>query len=151
RATKEVEQLKATSRPNVFENILVREVLSVKEGVQRKLVVETVDQNGKRLSYKSEAGVITLDMKNNSVPFLSDDPSIHELCVQIEQTFNMYKDHYSAQQLRVMVNKIMQSLAPTPVRKNGDIYYIPATKSIRLKQLIQFLSFLDNSEGYKVP
>src|SRR5690625_297609 len=151
RATKEVEQRKATSRPNVFENILVREVFSDKQAVQRNLVVETVDQNGKRLSYNSKAGVITLDKKNNSVTFLSDDTSINEVCVQIEQKFNIYKDHYSAQQLRVMVNKIMQSLAPTPVRKNGGIYFIPATKSIRLKQLIQFLSFLDNSEGYKVP
>src|SRR5699024_4012933 len=151
RATKEVEQRKANSRPNVFENILVREVFSDKQAVQRNLVVETVDQNGKRLSYNSKAGVITLDKKNNSVTFLSDDTSINEVCVQIEQKFNDYKDHYSAQQLRVMVNKIKQSLAPTPVRKNGGIYFIPATKSIRLKQLIQFLSFLDNSEGYKVP
>lgn len=151
RATKEVEQRKATSRPNVFENILVREVFSDKQAVQRNLVVETVDQNGKRLSYNSKAGVITLDKRNNAVTFLSDDTSINEVCVQIEQKFNIYKDHYSAQQLRVMVNKIMQSLAPTPVRKNGGIYFIPATKSIRLKQLIQFLSFLDNSEGYKVP
>src|SRR5699024_11530060 len=136
---------------NVFENIRVPEVLSDKQAVQRNLVDETIDRNGKRLSYHSKAGVITLDKQNSSVTFLADDTSINEVCVQIEQKFNIYKDHYPAQQLPVMVNKIMQSLAPTPVRKNGGIYFIPATKSIRLKQLIQFLSFLDNSEGYKVP
>src|SRR5699024_7504379 len=117
----------ATSRPNVFANILVRQVFSYKQVVQRNFVVVAVDQNRKRLSYNSKAGVIKLDKKNNSVTFLSNDTSINEVCIQIEQKFNIYKDHYSAQQLRVMVNKIMQSLAPTPVRKNGGIYFIPAT------------------------
>src|SRR5699024_4538554 len=122
RAAKEIAQRKPTSRPYELENRLVRGVLTEKQAGQRTLAAETVDQNGKRLSYNANAGVITLDKKNNSVTFLSDDTSINEVCVQIEQKFNIYKDHYSAQQLRVMVNKIMQSLAPTPVRKNGGIY-----------------------------
>lgn len=151
RATKEVEQRKQTSNPNVFYNILVREVYSDQKSIQRNIVIETVDQNGKRLSYKPKSAVITLDKKNSTVSFVTDDPSIKEICIQAENKFNIYKSHYSAQQLRVMVNKILQSLAPTPVRKSGGIYFIPVSKSSGLNQLIYFINSLDNSEGYKVP
>lgn len=151
RATKEIEQRKETSQPNIFKNILVREVFSDKQAVQRNLVVETVDQSGKRLSYDSQAAVISLNKNNDSITFSSDSLIMKELCLKIEQKFNIYKEHYSAQQLRVMVNKILHSLAPTPVRKNGGIYFIPSIKSTNLTRLTQFIDSLDNSEGYKVP
>ena len=151
RATKEMEQRKATSQPNVFQNVLMREVYADKEAVQRNIVVETVDQNGKRLSYSPQSAVITLDKNKDHVTFVTEDAMIEEICQEAEHKFNLYKNHYSAQQLRVMVNKNLQSLAPTPVRKNGGIYFVPAPKSPDLLKLVQFISSLDDSEGYKVP
>ena len=61
RSTKEIETRKSTGRADVFENFLKREVFSDKSYVQRNIEVETVKQAGKRLNYKSEARVITLD------------------------------------------------------------------------------------------
>ncbi|WP_262173167.1 DUF6744 family protein [Saccharococcus sp. Marseille-Q5394] len=151
RATKEIETRKATSQTGVFENYLIREVFSDKDYVQRNIVVESVNQAGKRLEYNSKAGVITLDKKNESITFISENETAKELCMEAEQKFNIYKDNYSAQQLRVMVNKILQSLAPTPVRPNGGIYFVPDSHTEGLAKLVKFTSSLENSEGFKIP
>lgn len=151
RATKEVERRQATSHPQVYENILVREVYSDRNAIQRNLVLETVDQNGKRLSYNPKSAVITLKKDTNTVAYVTDDSQLQEICMEAQKKFDMYKEHYSAQQLRVMVSRILNSLAPTPVRKNGGIYFVPFSKNLGLEKLIQFIESLDNSEGYKVP
>ncbi|MEB6549669.1 hypothetical protein MXL46_11285 [Heyndrickxia sporothermodurans] len=121
RATKEIETKKSTATANVFENYLIREVFSDKDQIQRNIVVETVDQSGKRLDYDSQAGVITLNKKDDSLTFVTSNDMARELSEEAEKKFQVYKDYYSAQQLRVMVSKILQSLAPTPVRPNGGI------------------------------
>lgn len=151
RATKEVECRKATDKANVFKNYIIREVYSDKEMVQRNIVCETVDQKGKRLAYDSEAAVIKMDKKNDGITVAYSDDFTKGLCEEIERRFNIYKDHYSAQQVRVMINKILQSLAPVPVRPNGGIYFVPSSHTEQLKKLIDFTSSLENSEGFKVP
>ena len=122
RATKEIEIRKATANAGVFENYMIREVFVDRDYVQRNIVVESVNQAGKRLDYHSKAErVITLDKKNVSITFVSENETAKELCIEAEQKFNIFRDNYSAQQLRVMINKVLQSLAPTPVRPNGGI------------------------------
>lgn len=151
RATKEIETKKSTATANVFENYLIREVFSDKDQIQRNIVVETVDQTGKRLDYDSQAGVITPNKKDDSLTFVTSNDMARELSEEAEKKFKVYKDYYSAQQLRVMVGKILQSLAPTPVRPNGGIYFIPDSHTEGLNKLVKFTSSLENSEGFKVP
>jgi hypothetical protein len=105
RATKEIESRKATANAGVFENYLIQEVFADKDYVQRNIVVESVNQAGKRLDYNSRARVITLDKKNESITSVSEKETAKELCMEAGQRFNIFKDNYSAQQLRVMVNK----------------------------------------------
>ena len=151
RSTKEIETRKSTGHAGVFENFLIREVFSDKNHVQRNIVVEKVNQAGKRLDYNSQAGVITLDKQNSSLTFITENEIAKELCFEAERNFNIYKDHYSAQQIRVMVSKILQSLAPTPVRPNGGVYFVPDSHTEGLNQLVNFTSSLENSEGLKIP
>ena len=151
RATKEIEQRKATSNPSVFENVLIREVYSDKDMVQRNIVIETVDQNGKRLSYESKAGIITLDKEKSTMSLDADKLIIREIYQEAERKFVTYKNHYSAQQLRIMVSRILQSLAPTPVRKSGGVYFVPSVMNIELSKLVHFIMSLENSEAYKIP
>lgn len=151
RATKEIEVKKGTAQTNVFKNYLIREVFADKDMIQRNIVVETVDQSGKRLDYESNAGIITLDKKNNSLTFITSDPVTEDLCKMAEEKFNIYKEYYSAQQVRVMVSKILNSLAPTPVRPNGGVYFVPNAYTEGLTKLVNFTSSLENSEGFKVP
>lgn len=151
RATREVQTKKETNQAKVFKNYLVREVYSDTQFIQRNIVVETVDQNDKRLGYKSESGIIKLDKKNRSISFETDDITIRELCLEAEQKFYLYRDHYSSQHMRVMVSKIMSSLAPTPMRPNGVIYFIPSTQTERLMKLVTLVRSLENSEAFQVP
>ncbi|MFC2946782.1 DUF6744 family protein [Virgibacillus sediminis] len=151
RATKELEQRKTTINPDVFENVLVREVFSDSTSVQRNLVIESVDQHGKRLSYEPEAGIITLDKKQDRIASVANQETAHSLCLDAEKKFDVYKNHYAAQQIRVMVSRILQSLAPTPVRKNGGIYFVPSSKTVDLSSLVRFITSMKNSEGYKIP
>lgn len=151
RASKESETRKATDEAGVYRNYLVREVFSDKESIQRNIVIETVNQSGKRLAYESEAGVIRLNKTSKSITSKSNNDTVQGLIEEIDQKFILYRDFYSAQHLRVMVGKILQSLAPTPVRPSGGIYFVPESKAGGLTKLVNFISSMENSEGFKVP
>jgi hypothetical protein len=151
RATKEVQRKKVpTSDPNIFQNFLIREVYSDNKVVQRNIVIETVDQSGKRLNYDSKATVMTLNKENNDFQISADNSTARELAMEAKQRFQKYIDYYSAQQLRVMISKYLSSLAPTSVRPNGGVYFIPQSYATELKKL-QLLCRTLQSEGVAIP
>lgn len=151
RATKEVQRKKVpTSDPNVFQNFLVREVYADTKAIQRNIVIETVDKSGKRLDYNPKATVMTLFKENNNFTIQSDNNTAYELANEAKVRFIKYIEYYSAQQLRVMVKDYLESLAPTAVRANGGVYFVPQSNSIELKKL-QLLCESLNSEGVSIP
>ena len=154
RATKESECKRETSKIGVYKNYIIREVFSDTETVQRNIVVETVDQTGKRLDYNPQAGVITLHKANGTLTTTAEsqqDATILSMIQDINEKFHSYKDFHSSQHLRVMVMGILKSLAPTPVRENGGIYFVPESQTEGLVKLCQLCAGLSNSEGYKIP
>lgn len=152
RATSEIRaKRRATSSPNVFENFLIREVYSDKKTVQRNIVVEQVDQDNKRLGYKADKGVMRLDKEYGTLSFEAEDPDVVRICEEVEHTFHQYRDYYGSQQVRAMIARISSSLAPTPVRRNGVIYFIPRQMNNGLSNLVELINRLDNSEAFKVP
>lgn len=150
RATRESET-KRHLEGNKTQNFIVREVCVTDDIIQRNIVIETVDQNGKRLDYESEAAIITLEREHGNIVFTTSDEFVRELCDEIVSKYHTYKDFYAAEQLRSMVGKILKSLAPTPVRPNGGIYFVPNTHTKELDKMIQFVSSLENSQGFKIP
>lgn len=151
RATKEIQRRKVqTSDPGKFQNFLVREVFSDNTAIQRNIVIETVDQSGKRLNYDAKAAVMTLTKDNNDFSISSEHNTARELANEAKQRFKKYIDYYSAQQIRIMINKYLSSLAPTPVRRNGGIYFIPKSFSKELNKLLLLCDFLQ-SEGVSIP
>lgn len=151
RATSEIQTKRSTAQAGVHENYLVREVYYDKDMVQRNVVVETVDQKGKRLNYDSQAAVITLDKKTQNISVVSTNPTAEELAREAEQRFYLYRDHHSAQHIRAMLANILKSLAPTPVRPSGGVYFVPSSHEDGLRKLCRFASSLENSEGFMVP
>lgn len=151
RATKEVQRKKVpTASSNVFLNYLVREVYSDKNIVQRNIVIETVDQSGKRLSYSPNATVMKLSKDNSDFTIWSENSYTRELAEEAKKRFIKYTEYYSAQQLRVMISKYLSSLAPTAVRPNGGVYFIPQSFHVQLKKL-QLLCKKIKSEGVAIP
>lgn len=151
RATRETQTRRPTSTAGVYENILVREVYSDNDIIQRNIVIETVDQNDKKLGYETQSGVIKLNKEYGTFQYEAEESAIKELCEEAREKFYLYRDHYSSQHLRVLVNRVLHSLAPTPMRRNGMIYFIPTSMSNGLRSLVTFIQSLKDSEGYQVP
>lgn len=151
KATTEIQTRKPTADPKIYKNVLIREVFSNKDMIQRNIVVETVNQNDRTLGYDTKTGVIRLDKKNSSLFFEASDPGVVELCEEAEKKFYLYRDHYSSQHIRVMVTKILNSLAPTPMREQGVIYFVPISMKQRLTDLVTLIRTLENSDAFMVP
>lgn len=151
RSTREVQRKNIpTSDPTKFRNYLVREVYSDNQIIQRNVVIETVDQTGKRLAYEPNASVLTLDKENNSFNVLANDGYSQELGSEAKNKYQKYITYYSSQQLRIMVSKYLGSLAPTSVRPNGGVYFVPQSFAPDLKKL-QLLCEALQSEGVSIP
>lgn len=152
RATKEAERRKVqTDREGIFLNYLIRDLYSDKDIVIRNIVIEEIDSKGKRLNYNPDACKITLDKTDNSIKFETTDAVTQIMAKEIEEKYTIYKDFYQEQQIRVVVSKILNSLSPIPVRKNGGIYFVPQKYEQQLKNLKTFCGSLENSEGYSIP
>lgn len=153
RATRETQRKKVpTSNPNIYKNYLVREVYSGSDMIQRNIVVEIVDQSGKRLDYEPKATVMTLEKENNNFVIWVEDGEEYagEMAKEAMNKFIKYIEYYSSQQLRVMVSKYLGSLAPTSVRSNGGVYFVPRNYRNDLKKL-EILCGELNSEGVSIP
>ncbi|WP_047981734.1 DUF6744 family protein [Ornithinibacillus contaminans] len=154
RATREIQQKKVpSSDPKKFLNFLTREVYSDTEMIQRNVVIETVDQSGKRLEYNSNAAVIKLDKNDGSikVEVQEGQEQAEQLAREAEERFEKYSTYYASQNLRIMIAKILGSLAPTQVRPNGGVYFIPSTYENELGKLNDLVNLLNNSEAYSIP
>ncbi|MBA2176873.1 hypothetical protein H0266_18495 [Halobacillus locisalis] len=153
RATSEIQRKRVpTSDPNINRNYLSREVYSDTQMVQRNIVIENVDKQGKRLDYESNATVIELDKENVEFKVISKpgEDAARELAYEAKHKFDKYITYYSSQQLRVMVSKFLSSLAPTQVRPNGGVYFIPINFADDLSKLQTLCEELD-SEGVSIP
>ncbi|GGK22471.1 hypothetical protein GCM10010965_14240 [Caldalkalibacillus thermarum] len=152
RATKEVEcRKKETSQPGVYKNYLIREVYSDKKMVQRNIVVETVDQKGKRLDYEGQAALLVLDKEADQLKVGVVLPEVEELAQEASRLYDIYKSHYPAQAVRVMVADILKSMSPTPVRPTGGVYFVPQSHQNELAKLCAFVNSLDKGEAFKIP
>src|SRR5690554_748896 len=114
RATKEVQCRKATDKKGIYEKYLVREVFSDKDYIQRNIVVEIVDQNGKTLDYKPQSAVITLDKSHGNVTVVTEDGTAKALAEDARDKFSIYSNYYNGQQIRVMIGKMIKAFAPVP-------------------------------------
>ena len=50
-----------------------------------------------------------------------------------------------------VIMSILKSMAPTPVRPSGGVYFVPAQHTDRLEAMLRFVKLLDHGEGEKVP
>lgn len=151
RATKEVECSLNPSN-GVSENYIVRDVYSDTHVAIRHIVKETVDSKGKRLSYNENEAILTLDKKAEVIRFTGDSCSYAwKLCAEARRLFDLFKDNHNGQAVRFMVQGILKTLSPTPVRPSGGVYFVPAVHDKTLAKLVAFSSSFPKGEGFKIP
>ena len=118
--------------------------------IQRNIAIERVDQNDKRLGYKTEVAILRLDKKTGALFFETEEEEIRNICKEIEERYYMYKNYYTSQRLRMMIAKLLSSLAPTPLRDSGVIYFVPRSMSERVKNVVGFIRSI-GGEAFNVP
>ncbi|SHN86550.1 DUF6744 family protein [Desulfitobacterium chlororespirans] len=151
RATKEIECSLNPSN-GVSENFIVRDVYSDTSTVIRHIVKETVDSKGKRLSYNEDEAVLTLDKKTEVINFKGDETGYAAtLFDEAKRYFAIFKENHNGQAVRGMVQNILKTLSPTPVRPSGGVYFVPAAHDEDLGRLVAFCSAFPKGEGFKIP
>lgn len=146
-----IKKKRETDVSGVYVNYLCREVCADDDIAIRHIVAEKVDQSGKTLEYNAEAGKLILNKKEGTLTVEHSDQFVEVLCLQALDNFEKYKNHYQEQQIRVMVARILSSMAPTPLRANGGVYFVPQNYSEQLLKFVQFVSSLNESNGWKLP
>jgi hypothetical protein len=135
----------------LYENYLFREVASDTKTVQRNIIRETVDQKGRRLDYDGNAAVLILDKQSEKVNISATCPVAERLAIDAATKFDIYKEHYGAQTVRSVLTAILKSMAPTPVRPSGGVYFVPAKYQDQLSAMVAFAKSLERGEGQMVP
>lgn len=150
RATKDVEA-NLNLGNGVSENYMIRDVYADNHTAVRHIVKEQVDSKGKRLSYFENEAVLSLDKKAEIMSFSADSSSYSwELCQESTRLFETFKNHHNGQAVRSMVQSILKTLSPTPVRPSGGVYFVPATYDEELERLTNFCSAFQKGEGFKI-
>lgn len=151
RATKDVETRRNLGN-GLYENYMVRDVYADTSLAVRHIVLETVDSHGKRLSYNEKEAILTLDKKNDHFQIQAAPDSLAEsLGNEAKRLYETYKSHHNGQAVRGMVQSLLKTLSPTPVRPSGGVYFIPSAHSVELAKLVRFCSSFTKGEGFKVP
>ena len=135
----------------VIENYLFREVASDNQMIQRNIVCETVDQKGRRLAYDGAAASLVLNKNSATVTVSATSSLAEELARDAVTKFEIYRHNYGTHTIRSVLMNILKSMAPTPVRPSGGVYFVPAQYTDRLEAMLRFVKLLDRGEGEKVP
>ena len=150
RATKDVET-SINLGNGVSENYMIRDVYADTHTAVRHIVKEQVDSKGKRLSYFENEAILTLEKKAETMSFSADSSSYSwELCQEATRLFEVFKNHHNGQAVRSMVQSILKTLSPTPVRPSGGVYFVPVTYDDELAKLTSFCSAFPKGEGFKI-
>lgn len=154
RATSSVQRKRVpTDEPGVFENYLCRDVSSDKTHVQRNIVVEVVDIQGKRLDYRSEEAVIKLDKSTGQVlAEVEQNSRAADMVNDALVLFEMFKTHHDSMAIRMLALNYLKGLSPTSVKPSGGVYFVPEKYEVELEKLITFLESLPGeSEAFMIP
>ncbi|NHN34818.1 DUF6744 family protein [Paenibacillus agricola] len=150
RAT-QIKDKRKTEHAGVHENYITREVACNLDGIIRHIVCETVDTKGKRLKYEEDAAILILERKSEIVKYYGMNAYAKALAKQAAIEFELYKKTVSVQTLRSIVQSLLQTMAPTPVRPSGGVYFVPKKFEEQINNMNRFLSVLDKGEGRAIP
>lgn len=162
KATKTVEQVEYDIKldpnnllaPAMKARLLIRNVSSDDTTIERHVVREIVDKNGKELSHDVVMKVrywfhnerVTFERTEFVQPQEVDQMTIVEN--EINQAYSFHKDHLDGNALRQIIRNYIKSLHAVPVR--DGVYFIAQDKIEKLDNLAKFTRAI-GSRMYMVP
>lgn len=134
-------------------NFLIRKVTQNTEEVVRHMVMEVVDQSGKRLEHHTVAQM-TFKRKDNvfKVRQLSLNPDYDQI---IRESLQIFSDRFDEatktidpQVLRYMIRQQLDDVAAIPVRRQGSVYFIPIIRKSTVDSLGTFFEGLGGGSSF---
>ncbi len=126
-------------------NFLFRPVSQDFDEVERHLVVEVVDPEGKiltystaaELTYQRKAGTLSVAVKS-----LSDDldPMVDETLQTFGETLKYSTKYVEAQVIRRLIRRQLELMHSVLARSKGSVYFIPKRFSNKIEALEEFVS-----------
>ena len=138
-----------------YANFLIRQVDNAPAGVVRQLVIEVVDPNGKTLEYLQPA-TLTLDrtqakpdikIKKQNLGSPWDDMANVTLDV-FAANFRSALKYLDPQTLRRTVRRQLDLMNAIAVRREGSVYFIPASQKTKTEGLEQLLEGWNNDSMF---
>ena len=126
-------------------NFLIRPVTQTHEDIERHLVLEIVDGEGRQLEYHDAAhlrydraaGVLHVAQKKITAEL---DPMTDETLQQFAANLDYATKYIDAQLIRRMIRDQLTMLHAISVRKGGSVYFIPYREHKTTEALEQFLT-----------
>lgn len=141
-----------------YANFLIRQVDNAPAGVVRQLVIEVVDSKGKTLEYKQPA-MMTLDRKlgTQAKPDVQIkktrlgkpwDDMANDVLDVFAANFRLALKNLDPQTLRRTVRRQLELMSAIAVRREGSVYFIPASQKAKTEGLEQLLGGWNNDSMF---
>lgn len=138
-------------------NILIRSVSTTQTEVERHMVLEEVDAQGKRLTYdvvahlkfNREKNVFNIEQKALKTPYAE---IVQAAIGEFNENFDDAAKYIDAQVIRRMIREQLDLMSAIGVRRQGSVYFYPITQKDRGEALERFCTALgDGCSFHNLP
>lgn len=152
RATSSVERRRVMGRSGgTYRNLLVVEVCANKDEVERHLVLQEVDADGRELWHLTAARFLLRRRTGDlEVEELHSAPEVSEAVSAVRQHYRDALGHYKARHLREILSRMLWAVQATAVRPSGGVYFVPVQHEAEVQAMRSLLRAL-KQEFFAVP
>lgn len=148
-----------TDVDSVYLNVLTRDVSNDDFEVVKRLVLETVDSSGRRLSYDAKYDLIfgkataKLDVKrlpSSEIGGIADTLA-DKVAMEIAGNFAKLRGTVDGAAIRGLINKVLVESHATALRPTGGVYFAPKGQAEVIAGLEAMAGFIDGTSVHSVP
>jgi hypothetical protein len=128
-------------REGVSQNLLVRQVADVETELVRRLIVEEVDEAGRRLSYSETIDVVFDKVRGTAIRRTAPNAYVvpqlaSDVADEILATFSQLKGKVNGDGIRSIVNRVVTGCHAVRLRDTGGVYFVPRAHADPLDRLV---------------
>lgn len=139
-----------TNKAGVVKNYLIRDVSDEDGVLLRRVVVETKNAAGKRLSYDPAVDV-TFDKEQGTIKFerisdlqrVNNDSMLTEITDQILESYDRERGSLNNYAIRELIRKVLTRSGATCVRESGGVYFLLEDRCETMDALEPFFDIFD--------
>lgn len=143
-----------TGTEGQYVNLLVRDVRSDKDTIERRLVVETVDPKGRRLAYE-EAYDIVFRRKSATIELnakMADPPpAAVDVANEIVAGYQAMRGKVDANAIRTLIKRVLDAHHAIAVRPTGGVMFAPEAQANVVESLERIATQIRGAIVHSLP